>query len=181
MAGVDWSKTQAFLLPGDCGYIRLNLIGRERDGIVDPQGAPKLLEQIAAGLKTFCDPDGAPAIKKVELGSTSLGDKSFSHAFPDLIVHWSERLPPQSAGVHSAKFGEVPSAGWGSGRTGEHCDGAWALIVPGASRLRNPIISPHILDIAPTICSSLGVDLNGLTGEPLLEPCPKPGSDEGKR
>jgi predicted AlkP superfamily phosphohydrolase/phosphomutase len=172
MAGVDWSKTQAFLLPGDCGYIRLNLMGRERDGIVDPQEAPKLLEQIAAGLKTFCDPDGASAIKKVEPGSTSAGDKNFSHAFPDLIVHWSERLPPQPAGVRSAKFGEVSSAGWGSGRTGEHCEGAWALIVPGASRLRNPINPPHILDIAPTICSALGIDRNGLTGEPLLEPCP---------
>ena len=38
MRGVDWTKTSAFMVPsGDCGYIRLNLRGRERDGIVSPE------------------------------------------------------------------------------------------------------------------------------------------------
>ncbi|HEY7322516.1 MAG TPA: alkaline phosphatase family protein [Candidatus Binatia bacterium] len=171
MRGVDWSKTKAFMLPSaDCGYVRLNLMGRERDGIVDPKEAPRLMERIAAGLHTFSDPDGSPAVKTIEFTSNSLGYDTFSHPFPDLVVHWSERLPPQPAVVHSPIFGPVASAGWGSGRTGEHCDDAWALIVPGSSRLRNPVNSPHIMDIAPTICSVLRVDSDGLTGQSLLEP-----------
>ena len=48
---------------GDCGYIRLNLRGRERDGIVEPEEAAGLLERIVTGLKTFRDPDGEPAVK----------------------------------------------------------------------------------------------------------------------
>jgi predicted AlkP superfamily phosphohydrolase/phosphomutase len=170
MRGVDWSTTKAFMVPsGDCGYIRLNLRGREREGIVDPKDAEGLLEEIAAGLRTFCDPDGAPAIAKVEFAGRSLGYGDPSHPFPDLIVHWNERLPPQAAGVNSRKFGEVPSSGWGSGRTGEHRDGAWALITPGSSRLR-PLTKPaHILDIGPTICAILDVDNNGLVGQPLME------------
>jgi predicted AlkP superfamily phosphohydrolase/phosphomutase len=171
MRGVDWTKTRAFMVPsGDCGYVRLNLTGRERDGIVSLQEADALLEIIASGLQTFRDPDGEPAIKKIEFPADSLGCGGLFHSFPDLIVHWSERLPPQQAGAVSAEFGEVPSVGWGSGRTGEHCDGAWALIVPGSSNLKAPAKPLHIIDIAPTICSVLGVDTAGLSGQPLLEP-----------
>jgi predicted AlkP superfamily phosphohydrolase/phosphomutase len=172
--GVDWTKTSAFMVPsGDCGYIRLNLRGRERDGIVDSREANGLLERIVSGLKTFRDPDGKPAVKHVELVQASLGCKNFLHPFPDLIVHWSDRLPPHLAGVSSSEFGEVASPGWGSGRTGEHCDGAWALVVPGSSKFITPMKPLHIMDIVPTVCAVLGVDSDGLAGQPLLEPCPK--------
>jgi predicted AlkP superfamily phosphohydrolase/phosphomutase len=171
MRGVDWTKTRAFTVPsGNCSYIRLNLTGRERDGIVGPEEADKLMDQIASGLRTFRDPDGAAAIKNIEFVSNSLGCESFFHPFPDLIVHWSEDLPPHRTGVRSAEFGEIAPSGWGSGRTGEHCDGAWALIVPGSSKLKAPVKPPHIVDIAPTVCSVLGGNANGLTGQPLLEP-----------
>jgi hypothetical protein len=121
-------------------------------------------------MKTFRDPDGEPAVKKIEFSSDSLGCHRFLHPFPDLIVHWSERLPLHLAGVSSPVFGEVPSPGWGSGRTGEHCDGAWALIIPGASKLKTATNPLHIMDIAPTICAVLKVDADGLSGQPLLEP-----------
>jgi predicted AlkP superfamily phosphohydrolase/phosphomutase len=171
MRSVDWTKTRAFAVPSaDCGYVRLNLRGRERDGMIDPGEADQLLAKIASGLRTFCDPDGEPAIKKVEFASNCLGLESPFHPFPDLIVHWSERLAPHSAGVGSPEFGEIGSSGWGSGRTGEHRDGAWALIVPGSSKLKAPSSPPHILDIAPTICAALGVATDGLSGQPLLAP-----------
>ena len=171
MRGVDWTKTRAFVVPSaDCGYVRLNLSGRERDGIVDPREADQLLAKIASGLHTFCDPDGQPAIKKIEFASNSLGLETLFHSFPDLIVHWSDRLPPHPAGLGSPQFGEIGSSGWGSGRTGEHRDGAWALVVPGSSKLKAPTKPPHILDIAPTVCAALGIDTDGLSGQPLLQP-----------
>ena len=172
MAGIDWTKTRAFMVPsGDCGYVRLNLRGRERDGIVSPREADELLNRIASGLQTFRDPDGEPAISKIEFPAGSLDCSGLLHPFPDLIVHWSERLPPLQAGAVSAQFGEIPSVGWGSGRSGEHCDGAWALIVPGVSQLKTPAKPRHIMDIAPTICAVLGVDTDGLPGQALLERC----------
>jgi len=121
---------------------------------------------------TFRDSDGQPAVRKVERGSSFLGDKPFSDRYPDLIVYWSDRLPPHLAGVDSAQFGEVPSLGWGSGRTGEHRGGAWALIVPGTSMWQTPRKPPHIVDIASTVCSALGVDPDGLSGQALFEPYP---------
>jgi predicted AlkP superfamily phosphohydrolase/phosphomutase len=169
--GVDWTKTRAFMVPsGDCGYVRLNLRGRERDGIVSSDEADALLDAIAVGLRTFRDPDGRPAVETIEFASTNLGWEDLSHPFPDLIVHWSERLPPHLAGVSSPQFGEVSSPGWGSGRTGEHSDSAWALILPGSSKLKAPKKSPHIMDIAATVCAVLDVDPDGLSGQPLLEP-----------
>ncbi len=168
MRGVDWTRTQAFMVPsGDCGFIRLNLAGRERDGIVDPRHADSVLERIASGLLTFRDPDGGPAVKKVEV--VSLGERSRANPFPDLIVHWSDRLPPHLAGVQSVQFGEVASSGWGSGRTGEHRSDAWALVIPGSSHIA-PLTQPaHIMDIVPSICAALGTERDGLFGRPLLE------------
>jgi len=59
----DWSKVPAFVLPSDVvGYVRLNLRGRERDGVVEPAEAEGLRERIAEGLATFADPDGSPSI-----------------------------------------------------------------------------------------------------------------------
>jgi predicted AlkP superfamily phosphohydrolase/phosphomutase len=171
MQGIHWPQTRAFMVPsGECGYIRLNVKGRERDGIVERDEAPPLLEHIASALQTFCDPDGVPAVKKVE------GTSSFSRLgspaghFPDLVVHWSDRLPAHYAGLRSAQFGDVPSPGWGSGRTGEHRDGAWALLNPGTSALCSLGNPPNILDVAPTICRVLGAEQDGLTGQSWLEP-----------
>ena len=102
-------------------------------------------------------------------GADIVGGKPFADGFPDLIVKWSDRLPPHLTGVSSPRFGAIPGLGWGSGRTGEHKGGAWALVVPGASRLKPPTKTPHILDIVPTICAVLGVDHDGLSGQSLLE------------
>jgi predicted AlkP superfamily phosphohydrolase/phosphomutase len=166
---VDWSKTRAFMVPsGDCGYIRLNLSGRERDGIVDPKDTDHVVNAIVSGLLTFRDPDGGQAVKHVDVVSSSFEQRSMAHPFPDLVVHWSDRLPPHLAGVSSSQFGDVPSAGWGSGRTGEHRDEAWALVIPGTSKMQTPVKSPHIIDIAPTICAVLGLDCEGLAGHPFL-------------
>ena len=50
-------------MPGeDKGYVRLNLRGRERDGIVGPGEADELLSSIADGLLSFADPDGSASI-----------------------------------------------------------------------------------------------------------------------
>ena len=170
MRGMDWSKTPAFMVPsGDCGYIRLNLRDRERHGIVGPTQIPALLDRITSGLMSFRDPDGEPTVKHVESATENLHLNSHTHPFPDLIVHWNEHLPSHLAGVQSIDFGTVPSPGWGSGRTGEHCDGAWVLIVPGSYTRQAFSQTPHIVDIAASVCEFLGVDTQGLSGHSLLK------------
>ena len=70
LRGVDWSRTRAFAHPAENqGYIRLNLRGRERDGIVDPADADALMDEIADGLRTFTDLDGSPGRASRSTGS----------------------------------------------------------------------------------------------------------------
>jgi hypothetical protein len=48
-------------------------------------------------------------------------------------------------------------------------DDAWAMLVPGGSKIR-PLSRPaRITDIGATACELLGVDVTGLSGAPLLE------------
>ena len=169
LRGIDWSQTTAFCHPADNqGYIRLNLRGRERDGIVDPGEADELLRVIAAGLATFRDPDGAPAVARVDrVAEHHAGERTGQ--LPDLVVGWSERPATTLAGVHSPTFGDVLRRGTGSGRSGNHTPGdAWAVVVPGAHGARTPSRRARLADVASTVAAVCGVDRDGLAGEPLL-------------
>ena len=170
LRNVDWSTTRGFMIPNDdAGYIRLNLRHRERDGIVEPRDADVLLESIATGLQSFRNSDGSPAVRKVFRVSELGFQGPCVAALPDLIVHWNDRIVEPLAGVSSPLYGEISSSGWGTGRTGCHTDDAWALVIPGCSKLKPLTKSPHIIDIAFTACAVLGVDTNGMRGEPWLE------------
>ena len=170
LRGIDWSRTKGFMLPNDdVGYVRLNLRGRERDGVVEPDQADQTLDRIIAGLQTFQNEDGTRAIHRIDRMSDLSLIGSSTHLLPDLLVHWNDRLVSPLAGVRSSQFGRIASSGWGTGRTGCHNGDSWALLVPGASKIKTPAKTPHIIDMATTICEVLGVDSQGLAGQSLLE------------
>ena len=169
LRGIDWSQTQAFCHPADNqGYVRLNLRGRERDGIVDPDEADALLRSIADGLATFNDPDGAAAVARVaRVAEHHTGARA--DQLPDLVVQWSPRAATTLPGVHSPSFGDVLRRGSGSGRSGNHPpDMAWAVVVPGSHGAAAMERAPRIADIATTVAAVCGVDGDGLAGQPLL-------------
>jgi len=172
LRGVDWSSTRAFAHPAENqGYIRLNLRGRERDGVVDPDDAKDLIDEIADGLHTFSDLDGHPAVQSVDRVAEQFGSGDRAHQLPDLIVRWADRPATRLKGVRSPRFGTVWRHGVGSGRSGNHTEGdAWALVVPGASRLVEPRRPPRLEDVAATAVAVAGDDPGDMVGEPLLEP-----------
>lgn len=169
--GHDWATTPAFAHPADNqGYIRLNLRGRERDGIVAPEAADALMTDIAEGLATFRDPDGTPSVVSVERVADAFRG-AHADRLPDLVVRWSDRPATRLGHVTSERYGTVRRRGGGSGRSGNHTAGdAWALVVPGASRPRTPDRPPRLADIAATAAALVGADEHiDLPGEPLLE------------
>jgi predicted AlkP superfamily phosphohydrolase/phosphomutase len=170
LRGVDWSATRAFAHPADNqGYVSLNLKGRERDGVVDPGEAKELTELIAAGLMAFRDPDGEPAVAAVDR-VTGEWEGEAADRLPDLVVRWRPTSAVSIEALRSERFGTVRRHGYGSGRTGNHTDGdAWAILAPGAARLREPGRAPRVTDVAATVAALTGVDPAGLAGEPLLE------------
>jgi len=170
LRGMDWSTAAAFAHPADNqGYVRLNLRGRERDGIVQPAEADALLTRIADGLRTFGDPDGQPAVERVDRAAEHHPGKR-SELLPDLVVGWSPRAATTLAGVHSPSYGDVLRRGSGSGRSGNHTPGdAWAVLAPGRSAPVAGAREPQLADVASTIAAVCGVQSEGLAGEPLLE------------
>jgi len=169
MRGVDWSRTRAFVLPSDHdAYIRLNVRGRERDGIVDPAAVDALIEEIDAGLRSFRDPDGVPWVADVHRVSAALGSGANDGHLPDLLVTWNDRPTGRDDTASSPEFGTVERRGAGVGRAGNHNEGAWILAVAGAAEPREPSRPARLVDLPATICAVLGADATGLAGEPLL-------------
>jgi len=169
LQGVDWSRTRAIALPGEHnGYVRLNVRGRERDGIVASEHVDDVLDELVEGLATFRDDDGGEAIAAVE--RPNVGEGPRAPFLPDLVVRWSDRPSAGVGALRSERFGEVRRRGK-MGLSGHHREGAWAVVVPGASRLCARDRRPRLVDVAATACALLDGDAAGLAGEPLLTRC----------
>jgi predicted AlkP superfamily phosphohydrolase/phosphomutase len=172
LRGMDWGSTRAFAHPADNqGYVRFNLRGRERDGIVAPEEVPELTAEIERGLRSFSDPDGEPAVAAVEVVADRYRG-SRAGMLPDLVVHWSERPATELTYVSSPRFGTVRRRGGGSGRSGNHTPGdAWAVVVPGsAAEHAGDADGRRLVDVAATVCELTGTSRDGLAGAPLLTP-----------
>lgn len=171
LRGIDWSRTRAFALPADNqGYVRLNVRGREREGIVEPADTGPLCDEIATSLATFTDPDGTPSVAAVDRVVDAFGTGRAAGLLPDLVVRWNDRPATTLDHVRSPRYGEVRRLGVASGRSGNHTDGdAWALVVPGASHHREGGGPGRLEDVAATAAAVVGADAAGMTGEPLLE------------
>ena len=167
MSGFDWNRARVFTLPGDhFGYVRLNVRGRERDGIVEPAEADALAEQLAAGLATFSDDDGAPSIARVHRPQLELHGRR-AELLPDLVVRWSDHPSTRVTGVSSPSHGSVARRDVGVGRSGNHWPGAWVLTVPGASSELDLGRRPQITDLAATAMRLSG-ERSDLPGRSLL-------------
>ena len=169
LRGMDWNRTAAFAHPADNqGYVRLNLRGRERDGVVGVDEAEGLLERVADGLATFADIDGGPAVAEVARVNRRSSDQS-SGSLPDLVVRWSAGATSRLQGVRSPRFGTVARQGGGSGRSGNHdSSSAWAIVVPGTGHRVAEAVDRRLVDIVPTIAVASGVDPAALSGESLI-------------
>jgi predicted AlkP superfamily phosphohydrolase/phosphomutase len=169
LRGHAWETTRAFAHPADNqGYVRFNLRGREREGIVAADDAAALGEEIAEGLASFEDPDGAPAVESVRRVA-DLYPGLRAGRLPDLVVRWSPRPATELRELVSPRYGVARRAGAGSGRSCNHTPGdAWALVVPGAGEHRDPSRPARLIDVAATVCAATRADRSGLAGESLL-------------
>jgi predicted AlkP superfamily phosphohydrolase/phosphomutase len=88
---VDWHRTQAFS-EGAGGLIRLNLRGREPQGVVRPEEREEVLRKIEGELYQLKDPEtGEPVVERVwrreELYTGDATEKA-----SDLIIEWAKEL-----------------------------------------------------------------------------------------
>lgn len=86
----DWSRTTAIALPTDQhGWVRVNLRGREAQGIVEPRGYVELCERIEGVLRAARHIDGQPVVRAV-IRTAADAAAAAASLLPDLVVHWDD-------------------------------------------------------------------------------------------
>jgi len=167
-AAIDWSASRAFALPSDLeGCIRVNLRGREPQGIVQPgaeyDSVCNELREAFAGLENPAT--GKPAVREVHLANQTFPGPMQEH-LPDVIVGWADDAPIHA--LRSERLGTVALEN-PDRRPGTHSRRGFALVCGAARALRPPTARgtggddpwggrPHLVDLAPTILGLLGVD-----------------------
>jgi predicted AlkP superfamily phosphohydrolase/phosphomutase len=162
-ANIDWSKTQAFCIPNaNEGYVRLNLREREPMGIVERGTAyGELVAELQMRLKELVNPkNGRLAAQQVVHMNDVFPGQRRDH-LPDIVINWDidskvlSELESESCGsvkVRAAGYQTDPFY------TGNHRPAAFAFARGPQIAQGKMIAGGHIVDIAPTILATLGVD-----------------------
>ncbi|WP_017296393.1 alkaline phosphatase family protein [Geminocystis herdmanii] len=161
-----WHQMKAFALPAfNDGQIRLNLKGRESQGIVDASEYNSVCEEITTQLLQLVDGrTGKPIVKRVirTRKSPLIDDSKLPDA--DLIVKWEEN--PTDV-VDSPKYGRIGPVPYF--RPGGHRAGGF-LMAKGEGIIENSSFgSGNIVDLAPTILKLMDVPIpEYFDGKPLF-------------
>jgi predicted AlkP superfamily phosphohydrolase/phosphomutase len=156
-ANIDWSKTRAFTLPTDLeGCIRINLKGREPQGIVEAgREYSDLCDELRARLMELTNPDsGAPAVRRVWFrNETFPGERQ--EQLPDIIVAWNNEAPFTS--LASPRIGRIEGDN-ADLRPGTHSPDGF-LLAAGAGMHKGLRDYGRLIDVAPTAMKLLGLTL----------------------
>ena len=168
------------------GAIRLNIRGREPDGMVSP-GAEydALCDYLVTALRGLVDPDsGMPIVDEV-LRSGKIYQGPHRERLPDLLVMWNRSRPIHAAASDLIGVIRHPDPGI---RTGGHiADGMYVLAGPDI-RYQSDALPASIMDIAPTVAQLLHASLPDVDGRPISSSvltldegsCATPWSERGR-
>jgi predicted AlkP superfamily phosphohydrolase/phosphomutase len=144
-----WPQMKAFALPSFSeGYVRVNLRGRERDGIVEPAEYDRVCDEVEALIRAVRDArTGRPLAADVlrprrthDAGHQKLPDA-------DLVILWA----PTPVDVVDTPFGRIGPMPFQ--RTGSHVERGFLIASgPRISVSASPA-NGHAIDLAPTILS----------------------------
>ena len=160
-ANIDWSRTRAFALPTDLeGCIRINLKGREPQGIVTPGEYEPLCRTIAAQLQEMVNPaTGEAAVRRVWLRNEVFPGPAQEH-LPDIVVAWNNSAPFRA--LSSARLGTVERES-PDPRTGTHSWRGFCL-AQGKRFARGGSAAGRLQDVAPAVLDLVGVTAGDMDG-----------------
>jgi predicted AlkP superfamily phosphohydrolase/phosphomutase len=157
---VDWSRTRAYFGPD--GGLRINLLGREPKGIVNPEELEGLCQGLRQSLLGLTDPDtGQPVLSSV-FSQDELYDGPFTDRAPDLILEPQRDNPDPSHNFvldgsleHAIASPFSSSAPYTANHTLDGILIAWGAGVAAGQQ----ITGAQIIDLAPTLLGVLGVPI----------------------
>lgn len=163
-ADISWAETRAFVIENaNEGYIRVNLKGREPEGVVAPEteyGA--ICDALIDAAETMTNPDNGRRAAAHVHRTSELYSGPCTVNFPDVIIDWdpqakvTKRLATKKHGVLASDHAGCDVAPY---YTGNHRGNAFLVAqgpdVPPGSVLEGA----SILDLAPTILSHFAVEV----------------------
>ena len=166
VAGVDWSRTTAYSR-GKEGFIYLNLVGREPNGIVPADQYAGTVAKIAARLHELRDPETGDAVVNRVFTRGELYPGCTHPGAPDLVIDWKNGwyMPTEANRRSNQVFGPRWRAGMNWPTSGSHRpEGIFFAQGPGIE-VGYRVQSANTLDLLPTWLRMLDIpapdDLSG--------------------
>jgi predicted AlkP superfamily phosphohydrolase/phosphomutase len=162
-----WPAMRCFALPSIAhGYIRINVRGREANGMVSPADYGLVCDELSGLLRALRDArTGRRLVKEIVRTREFPLDSGPHHPDADLIVFYEAEPTDVVDSPTFGRIGPVPYA-----RTGGHVNRGFAILKsphcqPGSTRPGG-----HVRDLAPTMLALLGAPQpEYLQGAPLID------------
>lgn len=162
-----WPEMKAFALPtaSQQGKIRINLRGREPEGVVAPEDYDTLCNEITEHLLALRNArTGGRLVEKVTRIRDSAEDRDPKKFFADLEVYW---VPEPTDVIDSPTFGRFGPVQYM--RTGGHVERGFALFAGDGIQRGARLAEGHVVDLPPTILEMIGAPVPGyMVGHSLL-------------
>ncbi|BAY20648.1 type I phosphodiesterase/nucleotide pyrophosphatase [Calothrix sp. NIES-2100] len=162
-----WPQMKAFALPTFAnGHIRINLQGREGDGIVSPSEYENICNELTQILYRLTDArTGKPLVKQVARTRKSATDNDPKHPDSDLIVLWHEQMTDV---VDSPDFGRIGPVTLF--RAGTHFNRGFFMVKGPGIAAGSSLPDAESVDLAPTILELMGAPIpDYFDGKSLLK------------
>jgi predicted AlkP superfamily phosphohydrolase/phosphomutase len=166
-SNVDWPRTKVYGLGFNGLYV--NLMGREKHGMVARNDVDALLKEITEKLLTLRDPEnGNKIVEKIYRAHEVYSGENVDRA-PDLVIGYSRGYRAS----WETTIGKIPREWIGDNLdawSGDHCMAA--ELVPGIllSNKKLQAENPKLFDLAPTILAAFGIDKSrGMVGNSVFE------------
>ncbi|ASC70499.1 2,3-bisphosphoglycerate-independent phosphoglycerate mutase [Halomicronema hongdechloris C2206] len=162
-----WPQMKAFALPGVAeGFIRINLAGRDRDGIVKPSEYESICNELTEYLYRLTDARTDQPIVKSVARTRPEGDYSdFKRPDADLVVSWHDT--PTDV-IDSPDFGRIGPLTYY--RPGGHTSRGFLLAKGPGIAENSSLPEGQAVDLAPTVLDLMGADIPGhLDGSSLIK------------
>ena len=177
--GAGRRRRRAFAMPlnEESGAIRINLRGREPNGLVEPgEQYQAIAEELRQALLELRDTESGMSLVSEVLFTRDLVAEAIDNpSIPDIFVTWN-RTKRMNA-VQSERLGRIEMDFWPARSGDHHVDGLVLSNRPIAQN-RNGRGAVSVLDLAPTIAALHGVTRPDLwRGSAFIEPSQAVASD----
>jgi predicted AlkP superfamily phosphohydrolase/phosphomutase len=157
---------KAFAVPSFAeGYIRINLKGREPNGLVDLSEYHAVCDDICEKLYRLKEPrTGIPMVTRIVRTRENPLDRDPKLPDPDLIIVWQDEYASDVMDSPDyGRFGPLPPY-----RAGSHRAKGFFMATGPDVPVGADLTSGHVLDLAPTILDWMGASVpSHLDGKPL--------------